>query len=162
MRAVGSRATALATLVLVTRPRTSCQRASRRLPRKTRCGRLLASKADRARLGAGFDRRRLVLREVHARRLRPAGRLTCTCPRETTAARDCGAPPTPCCGFSSPCGMPPVAAVGLYTFSTRGNRGPEAMQRLHKRHQLSCFIDAYSSAAYFRAFPFFREAIQAV
>ena len=28
-------------------------------------------------LGAGFDRRRLALRKVRARRLRPAGRLTC-------------------------------------------------------------------------------------
>ena len=41
MRADCSRATALATLVLVTRPRTSCQRASRRLPRQKRCGRIM-------------------------------------------------------------------------------------------------------------------------
>ena len=83
MRAASSRATALETHVIVKMPSLlpACVQATpeaKKMPppnaptssHRLRIGRIL---------GAGFDRRLLALWQVHARRLRPAGRITCTC-----------------------------------------------------------------------------------
>ena len=81
MRAAGSRATALATLVLVTRPKLlpACVHAT---PEEKKMQLPHAPISSHRRLiwrflGADFDRLLLSLRHVHSRRLRPAGRLTC-------------------------------------------------------------------------------------
>ena len=84
MRAAGSRPTLLATLVLVTRPnllpaclQTTPEEKKMRPPHAPTSSHRLRIGCV---LGAGFDRRLLALWQVRARRLRPAGRLTCCVP----------------------------------------------------------------------------------
>ena len=92
MRAASSRATALATLVIVTMPSLlpACVQAT---PEAKKMQPPHAPTSSHRRptgrvLGGGFDRRLLALRKVPARRLRPAGRLTCRVHGQNRRRRD--------------------------------------------------------------------------
>ena len=92
MRAASSRATVLATLVIMTMPSLlpACVQATPEAKKMRPPHVPLSSHRLRIGcvLGAGFDRRLLALRKVPARRLRPAGRLTCRVHGQNRRRRD--------------------------------------------------------------------------
>ena len=93
MRAPSSRATALATLVIMTMRSLlpACVQATPEAKKKRPPHVPLSSHRLRIGrvLGAGFDRRLLALRQVRSRRLRPAGRLTCRVHRRKCKKQGC-------------------------------------------------------------------------